>query len=509
MTTPAADYSARSRELASDVQRLRGWVGKDPSKLGELVDAVNALTTHRVGWHDFTAAAADASDGLGLAARKLTSEGPLGPYTTTQDAARLVTAAVNLATIQLAANRSAEASQTMQTVPMLAGVRPAPEITALLTPSTCLWGLAAGSRLAIAGGDPRGAAGLADACLAIDAPAYGWLDAALAWAGARFAAGRPDEAVARLWAARTRYDDEVASGITASLPDWRVARLIAPAPVLYHRLAQYLWATGDVDSAITVRRGLVDLVDAHGDDGQVAAAETALVADLRAAGRGDEVKDAPRTSPVDRPSVAERVEDWPPVAPGQMFVADTAAEAARRADDAALAAAQEQAQRAQEEARRLEAERSREVAEQARLQTQREAAEAEQRQRELEAAERAEADRLAALEAEEQARGEAEREEAQRRRAERMAEHAAADDQLNAARHAVEAAAGPGERKVAAGRLAELLRPLATEDPVRYGNELVDVLQRQSAAMKADGEWWAARRPAREAKDLARKMGLR
>ena len=37
-------YTQRGKQLASSVQKLRGWVGSDPSRTPELADALVALT---------------------------------------------------------------------------------------------------------------------------------------------------------------------------------------------------------------------------------------------------------------------------------------------------------------------------------------------------------------------------------------------------------------------------------------------------------------------------------
>jgi hypothetical protein len=94
-------YAERGKTLASSVQRLRGWVGSDPSRAHELADTLVLLTSHHLLGHAFAAAAGDAQEALRRAAELLTAKGPIGPYTSLTDATRYVTAVVHLATVQV------------------------------------------------------------------------------------------------------------------------------------------------------------------------------------------------------------------------------------------------------------------------------------------------------------------------------------------------------------------------------------------------------------------------
>ena len=93
-------YSQRGKTLTSSVQRLRGWVGSDPSRAPELADALVLLTSHRLLGHAYAAGAADAREALRRAAELLTAKGPIGPYTAVSDAIRYLTAVVHLAAVQ-------------------------------------------------------------------------------------------------------------------------------------------------------------------------------------------------------------------------------------------------------------------------------------------------------------------------------------------------------------------------------------------------------------------------
>ena len=85
-------YAQQGKVLASLVQRLRGWVGSDPSRVPELTDALIQLTAHRLLGHGYAAAGEDAQDAVRRAAELLAAKGPIGPYTSVSDAARYVTA---------------------------------------------------------------------------------------------------------------------------------------------------------------------------------------------------------------------------------------------------------------------------------------------------------------------------------------------------------------------------------------------------------------------------------
>src|SRR5689334_6205728 len=85
---PQDAYAQQAKALASSVQRVRGWVGSDPSRGAELGDALVAVTTHRLLGHTWADAAADAQEAVVLAGRLLAEHGPIGPYTPTADAVR-------------------------------------------------------------------------------------------------------------------------------------------------------------------------------------------------------------------------------------------------------------------------------------------------------------------------------------------------------------------------------------------------------------------------------------
>jgi hypothetical protein len=109
-------YAQQTKALASSAQRLRGWVGSYPSKAPELADALVELTAHRLLGHGYAAAAADAQEAVRRAAELLAAKGPLGPYTSITDAARYVTAVIQLAAIQAGLGMPDAAGRTIESL---------------------------------------------------------------------------------------------------------------------------------------------------------------------------------------------------------------------------------------------------------------------------------------------------------------------------------------------------------------------------------------------------------
>ena len=107
-------YAQRAKALTSAVQRLRGWVGSDPSKAAELADALVHLTAHRLLGHGYAAAGSDAQDAVRRAAELLAAEGPIGPCTTKADGGRNVTAGIQLAAKQAGVGMPDAAGRTIE-----------------------------------------------------------------------------------------------------------------------------------------------------------------------------------------------------------------------------------------------------------------------------------------------------------------------------------------------------------------------------------------------------------
>ena len=57
-------HAQRARRLSSEVQRLRDWAGGDPARLGDVADALNELTAHRLAAHAWAEAAPTAQEAV-------------------------------------------------------------------------------------------------------------------------------------------------------------------------------------------------------------------------------------------------------------------------------------------------------------------------------------------------------------------------------------------------------------------------------------------------------------
>ena len=301
---PQDPYAQQGKQLASAVQRLRGWVGSDPSRTPELADALVALTEHRLLGHAYTVAAPEAQEAVKLAAQQLTANGPIGPYTSVADAARYVTAVVHLGVIQSAAGLPEAAAETVGSFTELRAQVGAVPLADGLSPSTVVWALACTARGALAGGDVATANAYADAALqrlaeaglrTEVAAAYVVVDADRLASDARWAAGLAEDALTHLHAARDTYD-KVVDGRLAQpgrLSPALVQRLAEPLFGVYRDLADRLLAVGEVDLALVTRRQLIDLLGGLAPKDETARVQLAgslgdLVRDLRALDRTDE-----------------------------------------------------------------------------------------------------------------------------------------------------------------------------------------------------------------------------
>src|SRR4029453_14365780 len=146
-------YAQRGKALASSVQRLRGWVGSDPSKGIELADALVELTAHRLVGHAYAAAAADAQESVRRAGEILSAKGPIGPYTSIGDAARYVSAVVHLATIQAGLGLPDAAGRTIESIEDMRRQLRGNGLEQRLDPQTIVWALSCSARAALASGD--------------------------------------------------------------------------------------------------------------------------------------------------------------------------------------------------------------------------------------------------------------------------------------------------------------------------------------------------------------------
>ena len=431
-------YAQQGKVLASLVQRLRGWVGSDPSRVPELTDALIQLTAHRLLGHGYAAAGEDAQDAVRRAAELLAAKGPIGPYTSVSDAARYVTSVIHLATIQAGMGLTDAAGKTIESLKDIQE-QLGEGLQRQLQPQTAIWALSCSARAALASGDIAEANACADAALVrlaesglADDPdsQYLAMDVDRLTSDCRWAADRVEEAVAFLHAAKDRYEEVVDGRLEqpARLSPALLDRLAEPLFSIYRDMADRLAAIGEVDLRLTTRRRLIELLRgltgrlgdpalidlAHDlleygrvDEADAAAGEAARV-EQSLESPGKVIEDRARGT-VERGSQSVT---WTPLPPNASYAATTAAAAGRvdlrilQAERQRKAAAWLQAERAQ--AHRLELERM----EEARI-------EAEAREAERVEAERAAAAQLAAERARDQ---EAERLEAERREATEEAE---------------------------------------------------------------------------------------
>ena len=472
---PQDPYAQQAKKLASLVQRLRGWVGSDPSQASELADALIQLTRHRLLGHSYAAAAEDAQDAVRRSAELLAAKGPIGPYTSVSDAGRYVTAVVHLAAIQAGLGVPEAAGKTIES---LNDIREqlGEGLLRQLQPQTAIWALSCSARAALATGEIAAANACADAALARlsesglgSDPDAQYLAMDVDWlaSDSRWAAGRVEEAVAYQHAAKDRYEAVVDGRLDqpARLSPALLDRLAEPLSSLYGDMADRLAAIGEVDLRLMTRRRLIELLGGLtgrlGDPARVhlASALTDLAHDLLEYGRVDEADAAAAQAAAMTHGVehaAETADDparrtvsrgtqsvtWTQLSPIAAYAATTAG-AAARADLTST-----QAERLRKAAVWLQAERVRahqlelELMEQARLEAERREAERIQAERADAAqlvAERAQAEELERVEAEQKAAAEeAERLERKRRREERIEAHRLEVQRREAERQAAE-----------------------------------------------------------------------
>ena len=353
-------YAERGKQLTSLVQRLRGWIGSDPTRAVELADVLIQLGEHRLLGHGYAAAAADAQDAVKRAAELLTANGPIGPYTAAVDAARYITAVVHLASVQVGIGMPDAAGRTMGTLPELRQQLADHALRPVLSAPTAIWALACSARAALAGGDVAQANSYADATLARladsplrDDPEAGYLalDADRLASDCRWAADRPEESLGFLHAAKDRYDAQVGDRIRepGRLSPALAERLSTPLFGLYRDLADRLRAAGETDLGLVTRRTLVERLRALtrriGDPArqQLASALADLADDLLAEGRIDEATEAAEEA-------YRLVLDGPGATAVRLLVAAAwcrALVAAGRPEDAVTAAAVVTAERAE------------------------------------------------------------------------------------------------------------------------------------------------------------------
>jgi hypothetical protein len=472
---PQDPYAQQGKKLAASVQRLRGWVGSDPSRAPELADALIELTAHRLLGHGYAAAAEDAQDSVRRAAELLAAHGQIGPYTSVSDAARYVTAVIHMATIQSGLGMPDAAGATIESLRDIQD-QLGDALLRQLQPHTVVWALTCNARAALDSGSLDAANAYADAGLARLVESglgndpdtqYLAMDVDRLVSDCRWAAGRVEEAVAFLHAALTRHEEVVDGRLDqpARLSPALLDRLADPLFSLHQDMADRLAAIGEADLGLLMRRRLIELLrgltERLGDLArvQLATVLTDLAHDLLEDGRLEEADAAAAEGAAIEQSMERgriRVEDqlrgtvsrgtqsvtWTPLPPTAAYAATTAS-AGDRADLAILQAERQHRATAWIEAERAQAHQLElELMEQARIEAERREAERVEAERAAAAqlaAERARAEEAERLEAERKASAEeAERLERKRRREERIEAHRLEVERREAERREVE-----------------------------------------------------------------------
>ena len=229
------------------------------------------LTRHRLLGHAYAAAAADAQESVVRAAQLLTTNGPIGPYTSIGDATRYVTALIHLASTQFGLGVPSAAGRTLTSLRDIRQQLREFQIEERLEPLDSIWALSVAAAAQLASGDVAAANAYADDALAL-LTASGLGDAAdgtfLAMdvdrliSDCRWAAGRVEESLTSLHAAKARYDDLVDGRLRepGRLSPALMERLAEPLFGLYRDMADRLRTTGETDLGLVTRRALVDLL---------------------------------------------------------------------------------------------------------------------------------------------------------------------------------------------------------------------------------------------------------
>ena len=301
---PKDPYAQAGKALASQVQRLRGWLSTDASRLPELVDALNALVAHRLDGHAYGAAGADAQEAVKRSADLLLSTGPIGPYSSAADAVRCGTALVQLATLQVAVGLVDAAGATLDSWEGIRLQVAEAGTDVVLSPEVGRRALLVAARVALAAGDVPTANAYVDAAATVAVPepdgaGFGGVDLDRLASDTRWAGGLTEQSLGFLHTAKESYEQVAGDRLAepGRLAPALAERLAEPLPGLYRDLADRLGALGEFDLALANRRQLVARLQALVARSETfraahATALTDLAADLLRAGRTEEAYDA-------------------------------------------------------------------------------------------------------------------------------------------------------------------------------------------------------------------------
>lgn len=516
MTIPPDIFAQEHKKRSAEVNRLRDWAGSDDSKTSELADALVQLGAHRLRGHLFNQAVTDAQQALSLSVKVMASAGPLGPYTPAPAAGRVVVAAIHLATIQTQAGQIEGAELTLGSADAVrAG---AGDHGLVIEPDgePQLWEQISRARIALANGDGERASGW------IGSTGRGEffqeLDRLATLAATRWALGEVAESIVAAWQGLQEYETRylpvlLMKGIGSA----RAAQLGQPLVGVYSDLADRLIAVGEVETGLAFRRKLIEhlvvLTSNHRPmwRGELVAARRWLADGLLGAGLGEQAAELFSQPGVNQapPRTLPELGDQGRVA-GELTYPGEFGEAISRARAQAAASEAELVEQAR--ARRAEQEVSL-VREQVRDVGRVEEDDDELLDAEPVVVESAQQPSASAAggptraQLERAARIAAHEEEIRSKQAELAAEAERTEDGLVSARARLEAARVAGDRQggfVAAQAVVDELRSRFAVDSGTAG-DLVEALKELAVAQRQNGDWWGSRKPAKEAKDLARK----
>lgn len=267
----ADDHARTAKRLQSAVQRVRSQAGAGAQRQAALVDALNEQVAHLVQGHLWGAASPPAQEALRLSSGALFAEGAVSNYTDPGAASRCGTALVQLAVVQLGLGLGDAAGATTNSWQGLEAQLREYQIGYRLSPAAAAWAHYCRARTAIGNSDAIAANAATDelrstlsATTAQAGSGDGFLvlDAHRLCADARWLAGRAQDSLGFLHAAKADYDSRAVGALSEPErhPKTLVERLAEPLFGLYRDYADRLAMTGGTDLALVTRRALAELL---------------------------------------------------------------------------------------------------------------------------------------------------------------------------------------------------------------------------------------------------------